>query len=173
MQAMNETNNSSPHFTGTQINYYFICWRKLWLFSHNVQMEHESDAVLQGKLLHEESYSRDEKEAYLDEHIRLDRIEANGVIHEIKKTDKMEDAHIWQLKYYLYYLKSKDVWPVSGKIDYPKLRQTVGVELSTEDCRRFEFIFDEIGSILKLPSPPKMQKKKICLKCAYYEYCFG
>ena len=26
---------------GTQINYYFICKTKLWLFSHNIQLEDE------------------------------------------------------------------------------------------------------------------------------------
>ena len=30
---------------GTQINYYFVCKTKLWLFSHNIQMEQESDNV--------------------------------------------------------------------------------------------------------------------------------
>ncbi len=27
------------HFTGTQINYYFVCKRKLWLFSHNMELK--------------------------------------------------------------------------------------------------------------------------------------
>jgi CRISPR-associated exonuclease Cas4 len=31
--------------TGTHINYYHICHRKLWLFANNVQMEHNSDLV--------------------------------------------------------------------------------------------------------------------------------
>ncbi|MDK2979339.1 MAG: CRISPR-associated exonuclease Cas4, partial [Bacteroidales bacterium] len=30
---------------GTQINYYFVCKTKLWLFSHHIQMEQESDIV--------------------------------------------------------------------------------------------------------------------------------
>jgi len=30
---------------GTQINYYFVCKTKLWLFSHHIQMEQESDVV--------------------------------------------------------------------------------------------------------------------------------
>lgn len=32
-------------FTGVQVNYYFVCKRKLWLFSHNIGMEKESEAV--------------------------------------------------------------------------------------------------------------------------------
>jgi CRISPR/Cas system-associated exonuclease Cas4 (RecB family) len=39
-------------YTGTQVNYYFVCRRKLWLFSRNFEMEQSSDLVLLGKLLH-------------------------------------------------------------------------------------------------------------------------
>jgi CRISPR-associated exonuclease Cas4 len=46
---------------GTQINYYFICKTKLWLFSHHIQMEQESELVLLGKILHKDSYKRDKK----------------------------------------------------------------------------------------------------------------
>jgi len=40
--------------TGTHINYYFICQRKLYLFDHHVTMEHTSDLVDLGRLMHEE-----------------------------------------------------------------------------------------------------------------------
>ena len=33
---------SSPTFTGTQVNYYAVCKRKLWLFSHDIEMEREN-----------------------------------------------------------------------------------------------------------------------------------
>jgi len=42
--------------TGVKVNYYFICKTKLWLFSHNIQMEKESEDVLMGKLLYESRY---------------------------------------------------------------------------------------------------------------------
>ena len=32
-------------YTGTQVNYYFICKRKLWYFSNNIEMESESNNV--------------------------------------------------------------------------------------------------------------------------------
>jgi CRISPR-associated exonuclease Cas4 len=35
--------------TGTHIAYAFICKRKLWLFAHGIQAEHESDAVRMGR----------------------------------------------------------------------------------------------------------------------------
>ena len=42
--------------TATHINYYYICRRKLWLFGNGVNMEHTSDLVTEGKLVHEISY---------------------------------------------------------------------------------------------------------------------
>jgi len=44
------------NITATHINYYHICHRKLWLFSNGINMEHTSEIVADGKLLHETSY---------------------------------------------------------------------------------------------------------------------
>ncbi|MEG1820882.1 MAG: Dna2/Cas4 domain-containing protein [Malacoplasma sp.] len=90
--------------TGTHFNYYQICKRKLWLYANGVNMEHTSDLVYDGKLIHEESYPQ-RSERY--EEIELDGIKVdfydakNKVIHEIKKSNKVETAHELQLKYYL------------------------------------------------------------------------
>jgi len=48
--------------SGTQVNYFIICKTKLWLFSHFVTMEHSSDLVSYGKLVHETSYGEKKKE---------------------------------------------------------------------------------------------------------------
>ena len=96
--------------TGTHFNYYLICHRKLWLFSNGINMESTSDLVYEGKLLHETSYPR-RAEKYQE--IELDGIKIdyydprNKVVHEIKKSDKHEEAHEWQVKYYLYVLEQK------------------------------------------------------------------
>ncbi len=42
--------------TGTHFNYYQLCHRKLWLFANGINMEHTSDIVYDGKLIHESSY---------------------------------------------------------------------------------------------------------------------
>lgn len=42
--------------TGTILNYFMVCRRKLWLFAHGITMEQESDLVYEGKLIHESSY---------------------------------------------------------------------------------------------------------------------
>ena len=50
------------NISGTHINYFFHCKRQVWYFSHNIMMEHVSDTVRMGKLIHETSYEREKKE---------------------------------------------------------------------------------------------------------------
>ena len=64
--------SSSPTFTGTQVNYYAVCKRKLWLFSHDIEMERENENVQIGRLLDQETYKREQKEIALDERVVLD-----------------------------------------------------------------------------------------------------
>lgn len=162
---------SDIRITGVEINYFFLCQRKLWLFSHNIEMEHSDDTVRLGSLLHENSYQRKRKEIELDS-IKLDFIEpSKGLVHEVKKSKAMEDAHIWQLKYYLYRLKQLGLL-FSGKIDYPSIRRTENIVLTEEDEKAIEDVMLKIDSIKKLESPPKCLMSKICGKCSYYEFCF-
>ena len=81
------------HITGTHFNYYFVCKRKLWLFANGINMEHTSDLVYEGKLIHETSYPQ-RSERYEELEIagcKIDFYDANNkVVHEIKKSDKIE-----------------------------------------------------------------------------------
>ena len=52
---------NQPHITGTAINYLHICTRKLWFYQNHLEMEHTSEYVDLGQLLHEESYSREKR----------------------------------------------------------------------------------------------------------------
>ncbi len=87
---------TNPLFTGTQVNYCLVCPRKLWLFSHDLDMEHTPELVMLGKLIHEASYGR-EKKKILIERIKIDFSGKEGVINEIKKSSKLEAAHRYQL----------------------------------------------------------------------------
>lgn len=158
---------------GSQINYYFICKTKLWLFSHNIQMEQESDNVDLGKQLHESSYNR-EKEFLIDNLINVDFIKKRKdiEIHEVKKTPKMEKSHEYQLLYYMYYLKNeKSIDNLMGYIDYPKIRKKVKFELTPEKEEEIRDIIQEINEIIN-SEIPKPKKLKICRKCAYFELCW-
>jgi len=164
--------NETPAFTGTEVGYYFICHKKLWWFSHGVQMEQGHDRVRLGRIVHEESYQRRRKEIDIDGKIVLDWRE-DGIIHEVKLSDKMEDAHEMQLLYYLYYLKLKGVEGLRGQIDYPKLRQTKTVELDEKNERKIEQALEEIERIVELQCAPEVEWMKICRSCSYAELCWS
>jgi CRISPR-associated exonuclease Cas4 len=164
----------SPLFTGTQINYSLVCSRKLWLFSKDLEMEHTSEYVELGKLIHESSFAREEKEILIDR-IKIDFSARQGVINEIKKSDAVEEAHIFQLLYYLYYLKHhKGLADIQGRIHYPKLRQTLDVELTPEREAELERILEKIKEILASEQPPpRLEKLSFCKKCSYYDLCYS
>jgi CRISPR-associated exonuclease Cas4 len=167
-----DVDNKNLRFTGTQVNYYFLCKKKLWYFTHYIQMEQGSDAVYLGKLIHESSYEREKKEIDIDDTIKIDFIDKERVIHEIKKSDKVEEPHIWQLKYYIWYLKQKGVEDVTGKINYPKLRKTMDVFLEDGDNERIETILKEINGITMADLPPQVEKMRICRNCSYCDICW-
>ncbi len=121
--------SNSLIFTGTQVNYYFVCKRKLWMFSRQLNQEQSSDTVALGKLLHETSYARKRKEIEIGP-IKIDFLKGCEV-HEIKKSKKIEKAHEWQLLYYLWFLKQKGI-DAKGMIDYPLLKQRVEAVLTEE-----------------------------------------
>lgn len=164
---------TSPTYTGTHINYYFVCKRKLWLFAHGISMEHTSDTVLLGKLIDESSYERKDKGLDIDGNIVIDWLdERTGIIHEVKKSDKKEEAHIWQVLYYLWYLRQKGVTGLKGEIDYPKLRQRVQVELTDEKAAELTQVLHQVESVVAQEKPPDRLKKRFCKTCSYYELCW-
>lgn len=159
--------------TGLKVAYYFICRTKLWLFSHNIQLENEHENVNIGRVLHEERYKRNRKGEVIDNIISVDFVKKGNVLelHEIKKSDKMEDAHRWQMLYYLYYMRMRGV-EARGVINYPLLNKKEDVVLDDGACADLERICSEIVKITEGRMPQPVQRK-MCGKCAYAEFCFG
>ena len=164
--------NKDLTYTGTQVNYYFICKRKLWLFSHGLEMEETSDLVLLGKLLHERGYARKRKEVQIGR-IKIDFVASGCEIHEVKRSRKAQKAHLFQLLYYLYYLKRHAGVQGQGYLHYPLRRRTVDVELTDEHSKEVESILENIDHILRQDRAPEAVKIGYCKKCSYSELCWG
>lgn len=162
--------------TGTHINYYLICQRKLWLFLHNINMEQNSETVALGKFISESTYDREKHEIRISDgqfDIALDFFDSkNNIIHEVKKSPKMEETHIWQVKFYIYVLQRNGFKNVSGEIDYPLMKQKIQINLHQDDINKIESIFDEINKISYLEVPPDIINKPFCKNCSYYELCY-
>ena len=152
--------------TGTHFNYYQVCKRKLWLFANGINMEHTSDLVFEGKLIHEDSYPQRSGKY---EEIELDGIKVDfydpkrKVIHEIKKSNKVEAAHEWQLKYYIYVFERNGIEGVTG----------VEVVLSDVDRERIQEMEVDIQRIISDDDCPPLQKRGICRNCSYFDFCYS
>lgn len=160
--------------SGTMMAYYIVCKRKLWLFANHITMEKESDLVEIGKLISETTFKREKnKEMLIGDTLKIDFLKIGDriVVHEVKKSRKLEEAHIWQVKFYIYSLKSLGVQCDSGVIHYPKLMRKIDVEFTDEDCKKIEKISQEINILLNGQLPPLI-KKAYCKKCAYYNFCY-
>ncbi len=158
--------------TGLIFYYYFICQRKLWYFANEINMEQNSELVSIGKVLDETSYSREKKNIMIDNTINIDFIKNGAVLHEVKKTKSIEEAGIWQIKYYMYYLMKKGVNTIEAKIDFPLLRETKEVILEDEDIKIIENVIKSIEEIVSNDKIPQVINDKICKKCAYYDLCY-
>ena len=139
-------------------------------------MEHTSDMVFEGRLIHENTYpqrsSRYEEIAI--DGIREDYHDAKEkVMHDIKKSNKIESAHEWQLKYYLYVFERNGMYGHKGVIEYPVLRKTTAVVLTDEDRLRIGEIEKEIEKISQAEECPDREKRKLCVNCSYYDFCYS
>lgn len=159
--------------TGSEINYYFVCKRKLWYHTRNISMEHTSTRVEIGKELQNLTYQRQKKEILIDNTISLDFIEKGLIINETKLSKSMEDATLHQLLYYIYYLEKKGVDGVTGEINYPKSKVKKTVELTEQNREELDMVLGEINLIKKSNVAPSIENVKKCKKCSYYELCFS
>jgi len=167
---------NSVKVTGTMVSYYFICKRKLWLFAKGLDMEDilPTDDVLIGRLLNQQSFKRKRfKEVSIGDSI-IDFLEFNNetFVHEVKKSPVFEEAHIWQVKYYIYLLRKSGFNTRFGVIHYPKKMRKVDVEYLDEDDLKIEKALKEIVNVLSRKKPPPVLNRSFCKKCAYYEFCY-
>lgn len=137
-------------------------------------MEQESNLVHEGRLVHESSYpqrSSRYEEIEIDG-IKVDYYDArNKVIHEIKKSSKMECAHEWQLKYYMYVFEQHGICDVKGVLEYPLIHKTKEVLLTDIDRDEIVSMLKDIADVTALPDCPPAEKRSICRNCSYYEFC--
>lgn len=167
----------------TLINLYHVCKRECWLHANNINMEHTSDTVYDGKLLHEISYpQRNEKHSELTIEAqyksnglfgKIDFYDARQkIIHETKRSDKVEKAHEWQLKFYLWLLLLNGISEATAILEYPLLRLTDQVKLSDSDITHLENTITAITELKMSDQCPPVIHAKICKSCSYYELCY-
>ncbi len=163
--------------TGTHIAYLHLCHRKLWLFANGITMEQTSEVVAEGKLIGETTYmDRAQKFTEVEiDGVKIDFYDArNKVVHEVKKSAAVEQAHIAQVQYYLYKLLQKGIEGASGVIEYPVLKKREVVNpLSAADVETVRQWEREVETVIGIPTCPDVIRAKICRRCSYYDFCYS
>lgn len=167
-------NSVEEKINGMMVAYYVVCKRKLWLFSHGLGLEKLSDYVEIGKLISESFFKKEKLKEVEFGNIKVDFIKVKGeiIINEVKKSKKLEEAHIWQTKFYIYRLKKLGLECNKGVIHYPKLLRKIEVELKEEDIKMIEEAERNIKNIKSLDKPPEVINQPYCKRCAYFELCY-
>lgn len=171
------------NINATLINLYHVCRRECWLHANGITMEHTSDIVYDGKLLHENSYpQRAEKHSEIEitatYHTnslfgKIDFYDARQkIIHETKRGNKVEKAHEWQAKFYLWLLKLNGIENAAAVLEYPLLRHIDHVELSETDIVYLQNVIHDIAMLKDSELCPPVINAQICKSCSYYELCY-
>lgn len=84
------------------------------------------------------------------EGIKVDSFDAKRrVIHEIKRSNKVERAHEWQIKYYIYVFEKNGIEGCTGLLEYPTMRKTMPVVLTDDDREEIRRMESEIMDIVE------------------------
>ncbi|WP_212508684.1 CRISPR-associated protein Cas4 [Litoribacterium kuwaitense] len=134
-------------------------------------MEHESDRVLEGKILHEESYPRlQEREVLIDNAFKMDHIDGKYV-REVKMSSKMQESDHLQMLFYLYQLELRGVQK-RGLISYTKEKKTVEVILDNDERAKVKRAIAQAYRVIEQAKPPVVKKLPYCKSCAYFGFCY-
>src|SRR5690554_3561354 len=171
------------NINATLVNLYRVCPRECWLHANGINMEHSSDLVKDGKLIEEGSYQqRSERYAQIELSTEYEGITLTGkidffdtrdlVVHETKRSNKVEAAHLWQVKFYLWLLELNNIEAEKGIIEYPRLRIREDVYLTEEEKKYLKQTVKDITTLLNSATCPPVINAKICRSCSYYEFCY-
>ena len=157
--------------TGVMVQYYVTCKRELWFYCNQINMNYDNDDINIGRLIHEKSYSRENKEIRVDNMV-FDYIKVDDClsIFEVKKSSKLTIGAEYQLYFYLYTMR-KVVSEVRGVLAYPKEKKKEELILDDEKIKEIESILNGILDIVALKKPPIAENKNYCKKCSFYELC--
>lgn len=140
-------------------------------------MEHSSDLVYEGKHIGEHSYSQRStkfREVEL-EGAKIDFFDPQTkTIHETKKSNAFEKAHVAQVKYYQYLLHKNGVPDTKGIIEYPKQRKRIEIEpLEVGGFVEIEKWVKAVKTIGDEETMPfRKDKPSKCKNCSYHDFCW-
>ena len=162
------------HSLGGQHFYYLeSCKRQLWLYLRQINLAGGHEPVELGKFIHEETYTNIKRSKLAG--LRPDFIHKDGYVHETKSSKTIKSKHQSQPLFYAYYLRYMMGFEhIQGaKIHYPLLNKVKTISLDQSAKAMIENKIDQILQIAKEKQMPDVYPNKgLCVKCAYYEFCY-
>lgn len=142
--------------------------------AHQIEPQQDNDLIAVGRVISEESYSREKKEILLD-NIVIDVLTNDDekiVIAEVKKSSRFIESTKMQLAFYLWQLKQRGIDKITGELRFPKERKKIKISLTPSLETELNKTCNEIEAIVNFDKPPKPIKIHYCKTCGYYELCW-
>jgi CRISPR-associated exonuclease Cas4 len=156
---------------GVHIKYLYHCHRQLWLFARGFRPEQRSALVQYGEAVHETRYDR-YREVDLGS-ARLDNLDGEGWVHEVKSSRTPTDADQAQAMHYCHKLEAVGV-PVKGGIQhYPATRRTIRTNYDEQRRVQAEADIAAVLDTIALPTPPPRIERRRCSGCSFTDYCWS
>lgn len=172
------TTNSTTSFkvAPSIFNAFEVCQYQAWLMEHGIIADQHNSFIEIGNLLDDTSYKRDRKNIDLAGFpAKIDIITKNNgdyLIVEVKKSSKSLDSAIWQLKYYLYILKKKNL-DFKAKLKIPEERKNIDIFLSEKDIQEIDKKLILIKKVILKERAPSKKRIKFCSSCGHNEFCWA
>ena len=158
------------YLSGQHFSYYIICKTKLWLHHHRLIFADENQNVQIGRIIDEKHFKQDNKvnlgfavADFID--ITKDKI----IISEVKKSNKMSEAHKLQLLHFMYIINTDDK-DIIGKLRYPTTNKIIRLELDADNITYYINTKNKIKNIIS-GDMPNIEWKNACKSCSMREFC--
>ncbi|WP_059006680.1 CRISPR-associated protein Cas4 [Streptomyces specialis] len=155
---------------GVHIKYLHHCRRQLWLYVRGIRPEHLSATVQSGEAVHDISYSR---HSPVDlGAARLDFLDGQRWVHEVKSSSRPTDADRAQAFHYCHRLRRLGVEVQGAVLHYPATRRTHRYPFTPEAAARAEEDITAALATAHAPVCPPRLPRSGCRGCSFADYCW-
>ena len=156
---------------GVHIKYLHHCGRQLWLYGRGFRPESASERVQLGEAVDDISYPRASPVDLGP--ARLDFVDGQNWVHEVKSSSRMTGADIAQVLHYCLRLTQAGIDARGGILHYPKTRRTSRIPYSAaEETQAIADIAEAVSVLTRPESPPRLARSA-CRGCSYLDYCWA
>lgn len=155
---------------GVHIKYLYHCRRQLWLYTRGIRPEHLSSAVQLGEAVHDTSYTRNTPVDLGA--ARLDFIDGQQWVHEVKSSSRPTPADQAQGRHYCYRLARLGIDVQGAVLHYPKTRRTQRNPYTDEAVLQAEADIVDVLAVLSAPASPGRLTRSDCRGCSFNDYCW-